>query len=242
MELLLALCVVVVRLDAAAWPAALATLGGAFYMYSRKEQQHHGKFRPANPRVRVVHAGAAVLLLLAFLIVHIGNHGFALWSIQLHTQFAALLRLWYRSDWVEPVILALLAVMALTGMPMVARYTRAGGDMFRILQTTSGMYLAIFSCSHLTAVLRARYSGVETDWIFATGPNGLLDGSGMLIPYYVLGIFTLVMHVALGLRRVSLSYNLNLSVANRMTYALIGFGGFVTLLTTLAMMGLHLGA
>jgi len=90
--------------------------------------------------------------------------------------------------------------------------------------------------------LRARYSGVETDWIFATGPNGLLDGSGMLIPYYVLAIFVLVMHVAIGLRRVVLSYNLNLSLANRMTYALMGIGGFVTLLTTLAMMGLHLGA
>ena len=192
--------------------------------------------------LRIVHGITALILLLGFLLPHLLNHTLALWSPTLHSEVMTELRLWYRSEWVEPVLWALLALMVLTGVPMAMHYTRTGGDHFRVLQTSSGIYLALFICSHLSAVLLARQAGVETDWLFAVGENGLLHGRGMLIPYYSLAVLLLIVHAACGLRTVLAAHHVPLTRVNRLTVGIILLGVVVTLIISLPMLGVFVQA
>ncbi|GFE83423.1 hypothetical protein GCM10011487_54230 [Steroidobacter agaridevorans] len=149
------------------------------------------------------------------------------------------LRLWYRSGWVEPALFALLLVMIATGAPMVAQHSRRSTDAFRAIQMATGVYLALFLCAHLLAVLGARSAGIETDWVFATGPNGLLDGIGMLIPYYIFAVFFLVLHVGCGLRIVLLKHGVTKASADKAVYTIGGVGLIVTMLMAIAALGAH---
>ncbi len=150
-------------------------------LYFRK-----GTTAPKRPgigitRLRVIHGSVALCLLCGFLIAHLANHDLALWSVKLHGEVIRWLRHWYRSEWVEPALFALLAIMIATGVPLVASHSRQRADAFRILQMATGVYLGLFLCAHVFAVLTARQAGIETDWYFAVGMHGLLDGRGVLI-------------------------------------------------------------
>jgi succinate dehydrogenase/fumarate reductase cytochrome b subunit len=190
--------------------------------------------------LRIVHGVTALCLLCGFLIAHLINHDLAVWSVQLHGDVMTWLRLWYRSEWVEPALLGLMFVMICTGIPMVVHYARQRMDAFRVIQTATGVYVAVFLCSHVLAVLRGRSVGVETDWSFAAG---LLDGVGLrnrLIPHYFFAAFFLLLHVACGLRIVLLKHGVAKMVGNRALYALTVAAVLVTLLSTAALLGFHM--
>jgi succinate dehydrogenase hydrophobic anchor subunit len=154
------------------------------------------------------------------------------------------LRLWYRGVWVEPIILGLCATMVVTGVALVAHYTRMGGDRFRTLQMAAGAYFVAFLPPHIYAVLGSRSAHVETDWIFAQGgPQGLLASRVCdLIPYYMLAVFFLVMHASLGLRVVLLKHGVKESIAARAFNAIATSGGVAALLILAALLGLQLGS
>jgi succinate dehydrogenase/fumarate reductase cytochrome b subunit len=187
--------------------------------------------------LRIVHGAAALCLLLGFLIAHLINHDLAIWSVQLHGSTMEWLRLWYRCGWAEPVLFALLMVMIATGAPLVAQHSRRSTDAYRVVQMATGVYIAAFLCAHLLAVLGARSAGVETDWFFATGPNGLLDGRGMLIPYYIFGVLFVMLHVGCGLRIVLLKHGIAAAVANKAFYGVAAAGFIVTALAAIAALG-----
>jgi hypothetical protein len=194
--------------------------------------------------LRVVHGVAALLLLVGFLAMHVANHLVALWTVPANQAVMKVLRIWYRSEWVEPMILALCATMVITGLPLVAHYTRTGRDRFRTLQTAAGAYFVAFLPPHIYAVLGSRSAHVETDWIFAQGgPGGLLASRACdLIPYYLLSIFFLVMHASLGLRVVLLNHGVRDTVAARAFNVLTASGGVAALLIVAALLGLQAGA
>lgn len=189
------------------------------------------------PWLRIAHGTAALCLLLGFLIAHLVNHGLAIWSVNLHGSTMEWLRLWYRSGWVEPVLFALLLVLIATGAPLVAHHTRRSTDAFRVVQMATGVYIAAFLCAHLLAVLGARSAGVETDWFFATGPNGLLDGRGMLIPYYTFAVLFVIVHVGCGLRIVLLKHGVAAAVANKAVYSVAAAGFIAAALVAIAALG-----
>lgn len=198
---------------------------------------------PPSARLRIIHGAAALCLLCAFLLMHLANHGLALWSIELHRATLEILRLWYRSAWVEPVLLTLLLVMLATGVPMILRYSRQRLDTFRVLQLATGAYVGMFICSHVTAVLNGRSLGVETDWFFASGPASLLDGKsllGRLIPHYLFGTLCLIVHVGCGLRIVLLQHGMSRARSNRALYAIASIGVVVTCVITAALLGFHI--
>jgi len=223
------------------WWITLVAIGGIVYAY-RPRQKNVSPGEPVNPWLRKLHGATAMLLLLGYLIPHLVNHGTALWSIEFNAAVMELFRNWYRSALVEPVLIAMLGAMVVTGLHMVIRYSRECGDRFRVLQTATGTYLAVFICSHLTAVLSARAAGVETDWYFAIGPTGqILDTAAFLIPYYIAGVFFLLVHVSLGLRQILLAHSAGKRSANRTFFALTVGATLITLLITAAMFGVHLG-
>jgi succinate dehydrogenase/fumarate reductase cytochrome b subunit len=190
-----------------------------------------------SPRLRMIHGAAATCLLLGFLIPHLANHSLALWSVELHTSTMEWLRHWYRSEWIEPAMFALLATMIVTGVPLIVHHSHRDADAFRIIQMATGVYIATFLCAHNLAVLGGRSAGEETDWFFATGPNGLLDGRGMLIPYYILAVFFFVLHLGCGLRVVMLKHGVADDVAKRAVLGAAGVGFVVATVIAIAALG-----
>jgi succinate dehydrogenase/fumarate reductase cytochrome b subunit len=191
-------------------------------------------------RLRIVHGGLAVTVLVGFLLYHIGNHLLALWSPDLHRALLDFGRQWYRSAGLEPILLTAFAGLLASGVLMAWRYAARPGGGYRTLQTVSGTYLLFFMLAHLLAVLGARQGGIETDWQFAVGANGLLDGRGLLTPYYVLALAAIISHLACGARIVLLAHGASTDAARHVFRSIMLFGTLVTLLISLAMFGVHI--
>lgn len=196
-------------------------------------------------RLRKIHGYSALLLIVGFLSLHLSNHLAAVWTVHAQEVVMTFLRRWYRSDWVQPIILALFGTMIVTGVLMVSRYTASAVDKFRTLQTASGAYFAAFVGSHTLAVFFGRANNIDTNWDFAAGgPLGLLHQAwrGTLIDYYALSVFLIVVHVALGVRIVLLGHGTKEVTANRVFYAGVAASALLTALIMAATLGLHLGS
>lgn len=203
---------------------------------------NEGGAKAPAARLRIAHGGLAITVLLGFLLYHIVNHLLALGSPDLHRALLDFGRQWYRSAWVEPILLAAFAGLLASGAAMAWRYAARSGDRYRTLQTVSGAYLLFFLLAHLLAVLGARQGGIETDWQFAVGTNGLLDGRGLLTPYYVLSLAAVISHLACGTRIVLLKHGVSTIAARHAFRVIMLIGALVTLLITLAMFGMHIAA
>jgi hypothetical protein len=195
-------------------------------------------------RSRRIHRLAVVAVLATFLVAHLANHLFAAWSIPAQRTVMLALRTWYRAIWMEPVILALFVVAALTGLLRLGRLTRSASDGFRVLQTASGCYLAFFLMSHIWATLGARWHGIDTNWAFASGGKaGMLAsgvGAGVLL-YYVGSLLAVAVHAGLGLRMVLLSRRVRTVAANRSARLVFAFGSALSALIVAALLGMRLG-
>ena len=187
--------------------------------------------------VRKVHRVSAFLLIFGFIGLHIMNHAIALISPERHEELRLLFRSWYASTLVEPLLFGLLLIIIFSGVPMALRYMRSVGDHYKTLQIGSGIYMAFFFMAHVNAVLSARYRGVETDWIFATGEQGLINGFYFLIPYYIWSVGMIWLHVSCGIRMVMLANRVCAEKANQTFKVLILVGSLVTIIVTAALLG-----
>jgi hypothetical protein len=195
--------------------------------------------------LRKLHRMAVVAVLATFLVAHLANHLFALWSVPAQQAAMLALRTWYRAIWMEPVILALFVVAAVTGLLRLRRLTRSASNGFRVLQTASGCYLAFFLMSHIWATLDARYHGVDTDWAFASGGKAGMLASGALAAilfYYVFSLLAVSVHAGLGLRMVLLSRRVRAAAASRSARLVIAIGTATSALIVAALLGLRLGS
>ncbi len=169
---------------------------------------------PLNPpalRTRVAHGVVAAGVLLVFLGGHLINHFFGLAGRDAHIAVMKTLRHVYRAHFVEPLLLAGLLFLMVSGVFMTWKYGSRATDRFRALQTASGVYLFFFLISHLNAVLivARAYLHIDPDWNFATGaPAGLIHDAWniRLVPYYWLGVFFVLLHLASGARKVLLEH------------------------------------
>jgi succinate dehydrogenase hydrophobic anchor subunit len=120
---------------------------------------------------------------------------------------------------------------------MALQHLRRGGDQFRMLQTASGLYMAIYFCTHLLAVLNTRASGWETGWQFATGEKGLAFGMHFLIPYYSFSLLFFCLHALLGLRQISIAHKTNAAKTKLALQTLMTLGVTLTAITMLGALG-----
>lgn len=146
-----------------------------------------------------------VIALLIFIVAHLANHPFVLDSLAAHKAVQDALRVIYRNSIVEPLLIATLAVQALSGVALAWRGRHRQGFLNHA-QAASGLFIAAFLCSHVMATLvSGRALGlVDTDFTFAAGGRaGLLysPGAAMLIPYYFLAPIAFFTHVGGALRR-----------------------------------------
>jgi hypothetical protein len=195
--------------------------------------------------VRVAHGLLALSVLLIFLIAHVANHTFAIWTPAFHDDVMRILEKIYRARFIEPVLVGMFLLLMASGLGMAWRYLSLPQDPFRTLQTLSGFYLAFFIISHLTAVfVYARMVlHVRTDWSFATGgTTGVIRDAWneRLIPHYGIAVWAVFTHVELGVRNVARAHGLA-PAADKVVWCMSGLGAVVSAVITLAILGVHLG-
>jgi hypothetical protein len=202
--------------------------------------------RPLPSALRAAHGISAAVILLVFLAPHIVNHLTAIWSVDLHKTVMQALRHAYRMDIVQPLLVALFIFQIASGLILWRTRIRVQADVFATLQTTAGMYLAIYIVSHVIAVfvLGRMVMKVDTDFPFASGaPTGLLHDAWnvRLIPHYSLAVWALFIHLACGLRGVLLAHGVSVATADPLAWSIIGIGAAIAATIILSMCGLHFG-
>ena len=203
------------------------------------------RFPAWTGKLRVAHGIGAAVILVTFLVAHLGNHLAALTGTQSHVFIQDILRAWYRNGLVEPLIFALFVFQLASGLALASAYQYTQGDRFRTLQVATGIGLLAFLCAHLTVIfIVARWeNNVNTNWVFATGFNlGLLGNSNNArqVPYYIFATMTTFAHLACGLRVVLLGHRWSTVAANKTAIAIIVVGFVIAAAIMSAMLGLRL--
>jgi succinate dehydrogenase/fumarate reductase cytochrome b subunit len=125
-----------------------------------------------------------------------GNHIVGLRGQDSHIAYMAAARHFYRRAWVEPVLLLLFVWQIASGLRMVARSWSARHGGIAWLQALSGVYLSLFLCVHIVAVLSGRaLLGLDTDFRFAAAGFHVPPWQWFFAPYYFLAVFSLFAHL-----------------------------------------------
>lgn len=218
-----------------AWYVAAAlTALAAFVPGSETRTASTARFRP-------VHAGSA-LVLATFALAHIFNHSVAIVSLEANRTVLTALRLAYRQDVAQTILIAAVAVQVFTGLAMVWKYYLRRAAPLRNLQLISGLYLAVFLISHLITVFTTRSRGIDTDFVWAShAPGGLLASlsSVSLLPRYSLAVLAVFVHLACQ-ARWNLGRVLSHSAARVVSYSVMALGVATSFVIGLAACGVHL--
>lgn len=195
-------------------------------------------------RWRTAH-GVGAVLAIAFLAAHFSNHILGWLGPDVHMAVMKVLRIVYRSAFVEPLLIGTFAFLIVTGCRMAWRLTARPVDGFRTFQVAGGVFLVFAVISHVNAVLYlARvHFGIDTDWGFAVGaPTGMLDDPWniRLLPYYLLAVFFVIGHAFAGLRIVLLAHGTARRTADRLLFGGVAFGAVVAITIILAMCGMRI--
>jgi hypothetical protein len=195
----------------------------------------------STTKFRHIHASSAIVL-ATFALAHVFNHSLAIISLGMHTAVLHVLRLVYRQDVGQTILIAAVGVQVCTGLTMVWKYFLRRAAPVRNLQLVSGLYLAVFLVTHLITVFTTRKSGIDTDFVWAShAPAGLLSGISFvpLLPRYSLAVLAVFVHLACQ-ARWNLSRVMSESAARRASYSVMALGGAVTVVISLAACGVHL--
>jgi len=201
---------------------------------------------PAPPAtwIRTAHGLTGATILAIFLVWHLGNHVLAAWSLDTHQAVMNVLRTWYRSGLVQPLLVALFLGQLATGWRLLWAKNARPGDVYSSIQTATAAYLVVYIPSHLIAVfiLGRWFLRVDATFAWASGaPSGLLlDAWNVrLIPHYSLAVLFVIGHLAMGLRAVLLAHGVRAAAADRLTWAICAIGLVVAVVVTSAQLCVH---
>jgi hypothetical protein len=170
--------------------------------------------------LRVAHGVSALAFVMIFLALHIDKHLMFPAGAGTYDAVMKVFRHVYRTDILQPLVVALFLFQIGTGLFFVSRLAAAPSDRFRTFQIASGVYLAFYVLGHMDAVfIFARtYLGIDTGCSFATGaPTGLVKDPWniRLVPHYWLGVFFVLTHLAAGARVVIMAHGVSRAFADR---------------------------
>src|SRR5215469_4355586 len=194
--------------------------------------------------LRVAHGVAALAIVMLFLALHIANHLTFVAGPETYDSVLRAFRHVYRTNLVQPLLVALFLFQVGTGLFFVWRLTAAPSDRFRTFQIASGVYLAFYVLGHMNSVfIYARtYLGIDTGWRFATGaPTGLVKDPWniRLVPHYWLGAFFVLAHLAAGARAVIIAHGVRKTFADRFMVAGAVVAAVVATVIMLGMCGMR---
>jgi hypothetical protein len=190
--------------------------------------------------LRVAHGVSALALVMIFLALHITNHLMFPAGAVTYDAVMKVFRHVYRTNILQPLVVALFLFQIGTGLFFVWRHTASPSDRFRTFQLASGVYLAFYVLGHMDSVfIFARtYLGIDTGWSFATGaPTGLVTDPWniRLVPHYWLGVFFVLSHLAVGARGIIMAHGVNKEFADRF---MIGSAIIAWIVATVIMLGM----
>jgi hypothetical protein len=196
--------------------------------------------------LRPMHGVGAAIVIAGFVSLHLFNHLTGFWSADTHIAVMHVLRKWYRSGVIEPLVVALMLFMVISGALLLRARLSRPARFFETLQTMTGAYLAIYILGHMNSVfIYARLSGgTDTDFWFASGGKAGLLGdpwSVRLLPHYALGVWSVITHAGCGLRTVLLSHGVAERSADRVAGWISMLGALVTIPMILALVRIHIG-
>jgi hypothetical protein len=195
--------------------------------------------------LRVAHGISALAIIAIFLALHIINHLTFLLGPVTYDAVMKAFRHVYRTDLLQPLLVALFFFQIGTGLYFVWRLSAQPADRFRTFQAASGVYLAFYVLGHMDSVfIFARtYLGIDTGWGFATGaPAGLVKDAWniRLVPHYWLGVFFVLAHLSAGARVVMMAHGVSKAYADRLMISGAVASGLVATAIMLGMCGLHI--
>jgi succinate dehydrogenase hydrophobic anchor subunit len=200
--------------------------------------------RPVPAPLRVAHGVSALALVMIFLALHITNHLMFPAGPGTYEAVMKAFRHVYRTEILQPLLVALFLFQIGTGLFFVWRETAAPSDRFRTFQIASGVYLAFYVLGHMDSVfIFARtYLGIDTGWGFATGaPTGLVRDPWniRLVPHYWLGVFFVLAHLAAGARVIIMGHGIRKAFADRFMIGGTVIAGIVATVIVLGMCGMR---
>jgi succinate dehydrogenase/fumarate reductase cytochrome b subunit len=201
--------------------------------------------RPIPAPLRVAHGVSALALVSIFLTLHITNHLFFPAGKETFEAVMKVFRHIYRTDILQPLVVALFLFQVVTGVFFVWRLTAAPSDRFRTFQIASGVYLAFYVLGHMNSVFvfARTYLGVDTGWGFATGaPAGIIKDPWniRLVPHYWLGAFFVLAHLGTGARSVMMAHGVSKTFADRFMIGGAIVAGVIATVIMLGMCGMRL--
>lgn len=169
------------------------------YSQSRRNDSFHSLYvNPSimlNEQLKKVHRFSGILM-AGFILLHLFNHLFALGGPIIHQEVMRTLRKVYRFPPIEIALLLAVSLQIISG-PVLIWKNRRQKDRYKWLQIVSGLYLAFFLCYHISAVMLGRYKwNVETDYHFAASVVKYGAQKIFFIPYYMLSVIAVFVHVA----------------------------------------------
>lgn len=146
---------------------------------------------------RRLHRLSAVILGV-FTVLHLANHVIAVGGIASHRAVMSALRVLYQNPVAESILVLAVIVQIITGLGGVRNAWQRRG--VARLQALSGWVLAVFLFGHTVAVIGARFAlGLDTNFYFAATVFNYSWLPVFFIPYYLLAILAVGVHVGAAL-------------------------------------------
>lgn len=143
--------------------------------------------------MRKLHYASGITLSL-FIAIHLFNHLTALWGPDMHIQWMDKLRMLYRNVLMEGILLLCVLLQVGTGLRLAL--TKQAASMAEKVQIYSGFYLSFFLIVHVSAVLFGRYTGLDTNFYFASTGMNYSPFLFFFIPYYFFAVASISLHVS----------------------------------------------
>ena len=147
-------------------------------------------------KARHVHFFSGIVLAL-FIGIHLFNHFTSIFGIQRHLELMDSLRKIYRHPFIEIVLQVAVVVQILSGLRLIRRNSSMKAGFFDQLHIYSGLYLAIFLVTHVSAVLVGRfYLKLDTNFYFGAAGINSFPVNLFFIPYYAMAVLSFFGHLA----------------------------------------------
>ena len=151
---------------------------------------------PKSATTKIIHYYSGIMISV-FVAIHLINHLMLYRGEQAHIRFMETARYFYRNPFIETLLLAAVAVQAISGILLASKKWNDRNTIFDKLHIYSGLYLAIFLTGHVLAVLAGRYI-MKLDTNLYYGATGLNNNPVYFFyfPYYALLIISFFTHIA----------------------------------------------
>ena len=134
--------------------------------------------------------------LIAYAILHVGNHLLALRGVATHISLMGMLRHIYRQPFIEGLLLFCVVFQVASGLWLVIRGWKGRTGRIAWLQALSGLYMALFLAIHVSAVLYGRaILGLDTNFYFAAAGFHVPPYEWFFALYYTLAVLALFAHI-----------------------------------------------